>query len=122
VLGILDSLTISTRTCLLKLIDGSSLRGYLAGHVALEPLRELLGTEVVLEGTVAFAPSGRPQRIEVDHAARARAGDIVWKRIPHGSLPHEQLALPTGDIGTIIGRWPGDEDDARILAALAEIS
>jgi hypothetical protein len=52
VVGVLDSLTISTRTCLLKLADGTSLKGYLGTHLDFGHWKALLGLEVVIEGTV----------------------------------------------------------------------
>jgi hypothetical protein len=63
--GVLDSLTVSTRTCLLKLADGTSLKGYLGTHVDLDPWKANLGLEVVVEGTVAFRPSGLTAGIDV---------------------------------------------------------
>lgn len=122
VVGHLDSLTMSTRTCLLKLSDGTSLKGNVGASVDLDHLKGLLGLEVVVEGLVAFRPSGRPQRIEVDHVAAAQPRDALWTRTPHGELPGEQLTLPDSEIGLLFGQWPGDEDDERVFAALREIS
>jgi hypothetical protein len=120
--GVLDSLTVSTRTCLLKLADGTSLKGYLGTHVDLDPWKANLGLEVVVEGTVAFRPSGRPQRVDVDHVAPATARDSLWKRTPRGELAHEQLPLPASDLSTYFGQWPGDEDDDQVFAALRDLS
>ncbi len=122
IVGHLDSLTMSTRTCLLKLSDGTSLRGNVATSVDLDQMKSLLGLDVVVEGMVAFRPSGRPQRIEVDHVAAAEARDALWRRTPHGELPGEQLALPSEDLSSCFGQWPGDEDDEQVLAALRELS
>lgn len=122
IVGHLDSLTMSTRTCLLKLADGSSLKGNIGTSVELDHLKRLLGLEVVVEGVVAFRPSGRPQRIEIDHVAAAEVRDALWKRTPRGDLPREQLALPANDLGPLFGQWPGDEDDEQVFAALREIS
>jgi hypothetical protein len=108
IVGHLDSLTMSTRTCLLKLSDGTSLRGNVATSVDLDHMKSLLGLDVVVEGMVAFRPSGRPQRIEVDHVAAAEVRDALWRRTPHGELPGEQLALPSEDLGSFFGQWPGD--------------
>jgi hypothetical protein len=74
------------------------------------------------KGMVAFRPSGRSQRIEVDHVAAAQARDALWKRAPHGERPGEQLALPADELGPFFGQWPGDEDDEQVFAALREIS
>jgi hypothetical protein len=122
VVGVLDSLTISTRTCLLKLADGTSLKGYLGTHLDLDHLKSLLGLEVVVEGTVTFRPSGRPQRVDVDHVGPATVRDVLWKRTPRGELAREQLSPPTGDLTSYFGQWPGDEDDDQVFAALSELS
>jgi hypothetical protein len=122
IVGHLDSLTMSTRTCLLKLSDGTSLRGNVATSVELDHMKSLLGLDVVVEGVVAFRPSGRPQRIEVDHVAAAEARDALWRRTPHGELPGEQLALPSEDLSSFFGQWPGDEVDEQVVAALRELS
>jgi len=122
VVGVLDSLTVSTRTCLLKLADGTSLKGYLGTHLELDRWKPLLGLEVVVEGTVTFRPSGRPQRVDVDHVAPATVRDDLWKRAPQGELAREQLPLPTGELTSYLGQWPGDEDDDQVFAALRELS
>lgn len=120
--GLFDSLTMSTRTGLLKLDDGISLKGNIAASVDLEGLKSLLGLEVVVEGTVAFRPSGRPQRIEIDHVARVSASDLLWKRTPRGELGHEPLILPSEGLDHYFGQWPGDEDDEQVFAALRELA
>jgi hypothetical protein len=122
IVGHLDSLTMSTRTCLLKLSDGTSLKGNVGASVDLDHLKGLLGLDVVVEGIIAFRPSGRPQRIEVDHVAAAQGRDALWERAPHGELPGEQLILPSDELGPSFGQWPGDEDDEQVFAALREIS
>src|ERR1043166_7809426 len=60
VVGVLDSLTMSTRTAVLKLSDGFALKGNVGANIGLESVKDLLGTEVLVEGTVAFRPSARP--------------------------------------------------------------
>lgn len=122
IVGLLDSLTMSTRTGLLKLDDGTSLRGDIAASVDLDRLKGLLGFEVVVEGTVAFRPSGRPQRIEIDHVAPAGPRDLLWRRTPRGELGHEQLVLPSEGLDHLFGQWPGDEDDEQVFAALRELA
>ena len=120
--GQLDSLTMSARICLLQLPDGTSLRGNIGAGVDLDQLKGLLGVNVVVEGLVAFQPSGRPQRIEIDHAAAAQPRDALWQRTPHGEGSGEQPALPADGIGPFLGQWPGDEGDERIYAALRELA
>ena len=106
----------------MRLADGTSLKGYLGTHVDLEPWKTYLGLEVIVEGTVSFRPSGRPQRVDVDHVAPATTRDSVWKRIPRAELSRDQLPLPAGDLSNYVGQWPGDEDDDQVFAALKDLS
>lgn len=122
IVGHLDSLTMSTRTCLLKLFDGTSLRGNVGTSVDLDHLKSCLGSDVVVEGLISFRPSGRPQRVEIDHAAAAQARDVLWMQTPHGELPGDQLAIPTHELAPYFGQWPGDEDDEQVFAALRDLS
>jgi hypothetical protein len=122
VVGLLDSLTMSTRTGLVKLDDGTSLKANIGVGVDLDHLKNLLGLEVVLEGTVAFRPSGRPQRIEIDHIDRATSHDALWRRTPRGEMAYAQLSLPGEELGPYFGQWPGDEDDEQVFAALKDLA
>jgi hypothetical protein len=117
--GVLDSLTMSGKTFLLRLDDGSSLRG-LAGSVSLDQLKVLLGSRVVVEGTVAFRSSGRAQRIEIDYVAPAEGRDIVWAAAPRGDVG--PIPVADGDLASLFGQWPGEESDAELFAALEEMS
>jgi len=121
VVGVLDSLTMSTRTTVLKLTDGLALKGNVGANIDLELVKGLLGTEVLVEGTVAFRPSARPLRIEIDHVAAATKQDGLWTRTPRGELG-QQLALPVDALSSYFGQWPGDEDDEQVFAALKELA
>jgi hypothetical protein len=119
--GLLDSVTYSTTSFVVRLDDGNSLRG-LSSSIAADTLAARLGHRVVLEGVVSFKPSGKALRIEADYIADAQPGDELWAHLPRATtLPHAS-ALPSSDLGAIYGRWPGDEDDAQIFAALDELS
>lgn len=122
--GTLDSLTLSNRSCVLRFAGEPPLRGHLAGNVDLAEVRSLLGTEVVVEGTVFFRPSGRPHHMDVDCLAAAGVHDAVWKRGPQSTdlrpragTTEDQLAF-----SSFIGQWPGDETDEEIFAALRAMS
>lgn len=119
--GALDSLTISTRTAIVKLEDDVAIKGSFGSAVNLEQAKVLLGSEVVLEGVVGFRPSSRPQRIEIDYIAAASARDQIWKRVPKGERGL-QLDLPTDELSSYFGQWPGEEDDEEVFAALREMA
>lgn len=93
-------------------VTGGVERERMAASVDPESLKSLLGLEVVVKGTVAFRPSGRPQRIEISHVARVGARDVR----------HELLVLPSEGLDRYFGQWPGDEDDEQVFAALRELS
>jgi hypothetical protein len=119
--GVLDTVTVSTRSVAVRLDDGRVLRGF-AGAVPIEQLRDFLGTDVVVEGTTSFRPSGDPLRIEIDHAARATDQDRVWARWPRiEPSPARSRATDTGGgLASVFGSWPGDETDEELARALAE--
>lgn len=122
VVGVLDSLTLSTKTFVLKVDEKSTLRG-LAGSVSLEVLKGLMGKRIVVEGTVAFRPSGLPQRVEADHAAVATTSDLVWERQLRADVgPAALISGAANDLKSLFGEWPGDEDDDVLFAALDELS
>lgn len=121
--GVLHTLTLGTRTLALRMGDGRILRG-VAGPVALHDLEELLGTEVVLEGIVTFRPSGEALRIEVESAFPATPGDVIWAHLPRAepaSARPRASATPSG-LDTFFGRWPGDESDEQLAAAMKGLS
>jgi hypothetical protein len=121
--GVLDALTVSTRVLVLRLDEGRVLRGF-AGAVPLDQLKNLLGTQVILEGAVTFRPSGEALRIEVDSASPAAPGDIIWARLPKAepTATKPRAAASTTGLDAIFGTWPGDETDEQLAAALEDAS
>jgi hypothetical protein len=119
--GVLDTVTVSTRSVVVRLDGGRVLRG-VAGAVPVEQLRDLLGEDVVVEGTTSFRPSGDPLRIEIDHVARATDQDRVWARWPRiEPSPAQIRAADTGGgLASVFGSWPGDETDEELERAMAE--
>jgi hypothetical protein len=121
--GVLDTLTVSTRAMALRLDDGRLLRGF-AGAVELGRLKQLLGTVIVLEGSVTFRPSGDALRIEVESAWPATSGDIIWAQLPKAepTATRPRLSLSTTGLDAFFGKWPGDETDEQLAAALRDLS
>jgi hypothetical protein len=119
--GVLDAVTVSTRAVAVRLDDGRVLRGF-AGAVPIEQLRDLLGVDVVVEGSTSYRPSGDPLRIEIDHAARATEQARVWARWPRlEPSPARMRATEVGGgLASVFGAWPGDETDEELARALAE--
>jgi hypothetical protein len=121
--GILDTLTVSTRSLVLRLEDGRNLRGF-AGDVAIEELKFFLGNQVLLEGSVTFRPSGEALRIEVESATAATPGDAIWAHLPKaGAVASRPRSLTPGvGLDAFFGKWPGDETDEQISRALRNVS
>ena len=121
--GILDMLTVSTKTMVLRLDDGRALRGF-AGSVGLDRLKELLGSVVVLEGSITYRPSGEALRIQVDSAFPAAPGDVIWAQLPKVEPAASRLRpLPVGgSLDAFFGRWPGDETDEQLAAKLKDLA
>lgn len=121
--GVLDTLTVSTKSLVLRLEDGRQLRGF-ATDVAIETLKALHGKDAVLEGHVTFRPSGEALRIQVESAFPASPGDVLWAALPKaeplGSRGRAAGSL-TG-LDAFFGKWPGDETDEQLAKALREIS
>lgn len=121
--GVLDTLTVSTKTLILRLDDGRLLRGF-AGDVTLDTLKALHGKEVVLEGSVTFRPSGDALRIEAESAFLATPGDVLWAQLPKVEPTVSRVrpsVSPTG-LDAFFGKWPGDETDEQLVKAMKDLS
>lgn len=122
--GTLDSLTLSNRSCLVRLAGESPLRGHLASSIDLDEARALLGAEVLVEGTAFFRPSGRPHHMDVDYLAAAGPHDEVWRRSPRATDLRPRISSTEEPLSfsSFVGQWPGDETDEEIFAALRALS
>ena len=120
--GVLDMLTVSTKTIALRLADGRIVRGF-AGSVDQDRLKALLGTDVVLEGSINFRPSGDALRIEVDSILPATPGDVIWSQLPTVEPTSSRLRLPVAPVGldAFFGKWPGDESEQQLTEALRDL-
>lgn len=121
--GVLDTLTVSTKSLVLRLDDGRQLRGF-AADVAIETLKSLHGKDVVLEGQVSFRPSGEALRIQVESAFAATAGDVLWAQLPKVEAAPARGRPSVAPVGldAFFGKWPGDETDEQLAAALRALS
>lgn len=125
--GTLDTIRHSDRMFTLVLDGGKSAKGISEGVTA-EQLAELFGRNVVVSGTAVFRAYGALLRIEAETIEPAGSDAAVWARIPaplfHG-MDMAALRQPQGlrsGVNAVIGRWPGDESEEEIAAALREMS
>lgn len=125
--GVLDQMTHSRRTFVLRL-EAGVLRGVLpSDHIS--AYRDLLGEKVVIEGEATFRPSGTVSVIAAHTIRLATKQDVIWEQAPRpgprvlGDL-RPRSSLPPGESGfsRIFGKWPGDETDEEVAIALEEIS
>jgi hypothetical protein len=126
VAGRLDVISPSSRTFSLILKDGRRVSGIWLGPTV-QPLRDCLDREVVVNGVVAFRPSGSVLRIDAEAVDPASPSDQFFSKLPDPGKRQSlrpQLLQPqssaTGMSG-VFGQWPGDESDEEVLQTLEEI-
>lgn len=125
--GTLDTIRHSDRMFTLLLEGGKAAKGIAEG-VAAAQLAELFGQSVVVSGTAVFRPSGSLLRIEAEAVEPAGSDSAAWARVPvplfqvMDAPSFRQPQGPRSGVNAIIGRWPGDESDEEIAAALRELS
>jgi hypothetical protein len=121
--GVLDTLTVSTKSLILRLEDGRQLRGF-ATDVAIETLKDLHGKDAVLEGQVTFRPSGEALRIQVESAFAATAGDVLWAQLPkvEPTVTRPRASVSPAGLDAFFVKWPGDETDDQLAKAMKDLS
>jgi hypothetical protein len=127
VAGTLDTIRHSDRMFTLLLEEGKAVKG-IADGMAAEQLAQLFGQTVTVAGTAVFRPSGALLRVEADAIEPAGAEASIWARAPLpllGGMDTPALRQPQGlrsGVNAIVGRWPGEETEEEIAAALRELS
>lgn len=125
--GTLDTIRHSDRMFTLVLDDGKALKGIAEG-LAAQQLAQLFGEQVIVSGTAVFRASGALLRIEAESVEPAGPDAAVWARTPTplfrvmDSATLRQPQGPRSGVNAVVGRWPGDETDEEIAAALRELS
>lgn len=118
--GILDAVQASDSSFLLRLDDGSTLRGRLVGR-PIKGLANLLGRRLLIFGTGRLGASGELEEVEVD-SYMPNDGQL-WFVNPDELPQSDEVQAEMGKrFKTIIGTWPGDETDEQIEQALREMS
>jgi hypothetical protein len=124
IMGRLDALFYENRSFVLELLDGPRLRGAWMKESP-EPLRELWGRQVLIEGVIQFKPNGEPLALEAEVIAEATDRDKFWSHFPTAvPKPARKSVNPTirpvkNPWDLVVGIWPGDEDEDE-FAALVE--
>ena len=129
VVGVLDTVRVSTQTFGLKVADGREVKGVFPGE-DFDAVLALLRSrqQVVVRGEAVFRPSGQLLLVDADDIETAERESSIWSKVPE---PHpEKMALghlvarqgPRTGLAAIVGKWPGGETDEEIAEALREIS
>lgn len=127
VTGRLDTIRHSDRMFSLVVDSGDKLRGIAEGISPTE-LAGRWGHQVVIDGKAVFRPSGTLRRLEAERIELAEEKDTVWSKMPQpllGEIDERSLYRqqgPRSGLNAIVGRWPGDESDEVLRAALRELS
>ena len=126
VIGTMDMIRSSTNTFAIKLTDGQKVRGVLT-EGKISQFTDLLDQEVLLLGKAIYRPSGKLLRIDADEVIRAEKQDQFFTTVPKPKRSRFDLREILREqqhkkgVAAIYGKWPGDETDEQIAAALKEL-
>lgn len=126
VVGTLDMIRSSTNTFAIKLKDGEEVRGVLIDG-KISGVMDLLEQDVLILGKAIYRPSGKLLRIDADEVLRAGDQDQFFASVPKPKPSRFDLRdivreqQHKNGVAAIYGKWPGNESDGEINAALREI-
>lgn len=127
VAGKLDMIRDSDCVFVMLLDDGTRIRGLWADTNTMVSLGALFGKFILAEGQAVFRPSGSLLRLEADAMELAREGDRFFSKAPTATSGQalsdrvRQRQGPNTGAAAIYGKWPGDESEEELLAALEEL-
>ena len=127
IMGRLDALFYENQSFVLQLVDGSRLRGAWMKDSP-EPLRDLWGRDVLIEGHVQFKPNGDPLALEAELITIASERDQFWSKLPvplpkvtkKPTRPSVRATKNPWDL--VVGIWPGDESEEEFASLVAGVS
>jgi hypothetical protein len=129
VAGKLETIRHSDRAFTLVLPTGEALRGIATEPLEPSALASLFGQSVLVSGYAKFRPSGALLRIEAERLEPASENDVAVFAAPPAPLlqalePRDlrRAQDSRSGVAAIFGKWPGDETDEQLQAALAELS
>ncbi|WP_309892003.1 hypothetical protein [Archangium sp.] len=126
--GKLDTIRHSDRIFTLLLESGAVLKG-VAERLDPTQMASLFGHTVVVSGMAVFRPSGSVLRIDAEQMQESSPQQTsLWSRLPKPlltPLDTRSLRVPQDErsgLNAIYGRWPGDESEEELVAALEALS
>lgn len=125
VTGKLEAIRHSTHAFALILDDGTMVRG-IAPPELNENLQGYWGKRVLVLGQAVFRPSRDLLRVEAREIEVAEERDNVWSFVPKPLFPDAELRMYSqsqskSGVRSTFGKWPGDETDEQVLAALRDL-
>lgn len=127
VVGVLDMIRESTQSFAIRIDSGEEVRGVLA-EGDLSTVAPLFNKRAAAEGVAVFRPSGGFLRMDAEAIVPGEGVSALFSRIPtplsRTTLRKEwqRLQTPFTGVNAFFGRWPGDESEEELLAALDELS
>lgn len=125
--GNLDGLEASTQRFSLLLDSGERVAGVYPEEIS-DTLQRLWRQRVLVLGTSVFRASGNVLRVEAESIDDGANVSSLFSTLPIASssrLDKNRMRRPQGarsGMAAIMGRWPGDETEAEIEAALERMS
>jgi hypothetical protein len=93
----------------------------------IEHMAPLLNRNVLVFGRAVFRPSARLLRVDVDEFRPSQDADFFFAQVPKPMgvstarpTPRER-ELAADRLKAAIGKWPGDETEEQVRAALEEL-
>lgn len=126
VTGKLDMIRDHDNVFKLMLGQTKMVRGVWTGQ-DMTTLQDLFGKDVAVEGEAVFRASGNLLRIDADAIRPATDADDYFRTLPlpvrRGTTLRPFLRPQTSNTGAAVafGKWPGDESERELLAALEEM-
>ncbi|MBI1825136.1 MAG: hypothetical protein HY287_14335 [Planctomycetes bacterium] len=126
VTGNLDMIRHSDQVFELIVGTGERIRGaWVGGDAAV--LGQLWRQQVVIDGVAVFRPSGALLRVDTEGLQKAVKSDDFFSKVPTAAArsfdPKRMRRTQSSTTGAnaVFGKWPGDESEEQLLAALKEL-
>jgi hypothetical protein len=126
VAGKLDMIRDSDRVFELIVNTGDRVRGVWVGGES-SVLGQLWKNQVVVDGVAVFRPSGALLRVDTQGLQKADKSDDFFSKVPTpaarsvDSKRIRQTQTSATGANAVFGKWPGDESEEQLLAALKEL-
>jgi hypothetical protein len=127
VTGVLDMIRHSSRSFLLKLEDGTEVRGAVKTREQVEELKQFLGKKLLVLGRAVYGVSGKLLRIDAEGFESGEGQPRLFAKVPTGRevrpapVRTKRALLQQQGVSAFFGTWPGEETDEDFERMLAEL-